>query len=96
MSDFLNLNNVAVDDSGRVTISGLSSGIDIHGTVDAIIAARRIPVDNLEIVALATSRTSRACWPRIQTWAGGAFGNACGISRKRWNRRTWSTTWSGF
>jgi flagellar hook-associated protein 2 len=49
MSDILNLNNITVDDSGRVTVSGLSSGIDIHGTVDSIIQARRIPIDNLEI-----------------------------------------------
>ena len=49
MSEILNLNNVSVDDSGRVTVSGASSGIDIQGTVDAIIAARQIPVDNLEI-----------------------------------------------
>lgn len=48
MSDLINLNNLNVDDSGRVTFSGLRSGIDIQGTVDAIIAARRIPVDSLE------------------------------------------------
>ena len=48
MSDLLNLNNVSVDDSGRVTVSGVSSGIDLGGTVDAIIAARRIPIDRLE------------------------------------------------
>ena len=48
MSDLLNLNNVAVDDSGRVIVSGVSSGIDIGGTVDAIIAARRIPIDRME------------------------------------------------
>ena len=48
MSDILNLSNVSVDESGRVTVSGVSSGIDIGGTVDAIMAARRIPVDRLE------------------------------------------------
>jgi len=48
MSDILNLTNLNVDDSGRVSFSGLRSGIDIQGTVDAIIAARRIPVDSLE------------------------------------------------
>ena len=44
----LNLNNINVDESGRVSFSGLRSGIDIEGTVDAIIQARRIPVDRLE------------------------------------------------
>ena len=46
--DALNLNNLSVDSNGRVSFSGLSSGIDLKGTVDAIIAARRIPVDRLE------------------------------------------------
>ena len=44
----INLNNLTVDANGRASFSGLSSGIDIQGTVDAIIAARRIPVDRLE------------------------------------------------
>lgn len=48
MLEGLNLNNLSVDENGRVSFSGLSSGIDIEGTVDAIIAARRIPVDRLE------------------------------------------------
>lgn len=48
MLEGINLNNLSVDDNGRVSFSGLSSGIDLQGTVDAIIAARRIPVDRLE------------------------------------------------
>jgi flagellar capping protein FliD len=48
MLEGINLNNLSVDESGRVSFSGLSSGIDLQGTVDAIIAARRIPVDRLE------------------------------------------------
>ena len=44
----INLNNLTVDANGRASFSGLSSGIDLQGTVDAIIAARRIPVDRLE------------------------------------------------
>jgi flagellar hook-associated protein 2 len=44
----LNVNNLTVDDKGRVSFSGLGSGIDFQGTVDKIIAARRIPVDTLE------------------------------------------------
>jgi flagellar hook-associated protein 2 len=48
MSEGINLSNVSVDANGRVSFSGLSSGIDLQGTVDAIIAARRIPIDTLE------------------------------------------------
>jgi len=40
--------NLVVDSSGRVTLGTGTSGIDIKGTVDAIMAARRIPVDRLE------------------------------------------------
>ncbi|MFO1188009.1 MAG: flagellar filament capping protein FliD [Alphaproteobacteria bacterium] len=40
--------NLAVDSSGRVTLGTGTSGIDIKGTVDAIMAAKRIPVDRLE------------------------------------------------
>lgn len=43
-----NFSSLNVDDSGRVSFSGLSSGIDFKGAVDAIIAARRIPIDRLE------------------------------------------------
>ena len=48
MGDLLNLNSLTVDDSGRVSFSGLSTGIDFQSAVDAIIAARRIPADTLE------------------------------------------------
>lgn len=44
----LNLNNLTVDDNGRVSFSGLSSGIDFQGVVDSIIAAKKIPVDSLQ------------------------------------------------
>lgn len=48
MIEGLNLDNLSVDANGRVSFSGLGSGIDLRGTVDAIIAARRIPIDTLE------------------------------------------------
>lgn len=48
MVDSVNLNNLSVDSSGRVKLGGLSSGIDYEAAIDAIIAARRIPVDTLE------------------------------------------------
>ena len=48
MINGLNLDNLSVDENGRVSFSGLGSGIDLRGTVDAIISARRIPVDTLE------------------------------------------------
>ena len=44
----LNLNSIQVDDNGRVSFSGLSSGIDFQGVVDSMIAARSIPVDLLQ------------------------------------------------
>jgi flagellar hook-associated protein 2 len=44
----LNLNSLNVDANGRVSFSGLNSGIDFRAAVDAIIAARSIPIDTLE------------------------------------------------
>ncbi len=44
----LNLNNIYVGENGRVQLSGGSSNIDFVDTVDKMIAARRIPADNLE------------------------------------------------
>jgi flagellar hook-associated protein 2 len=44
----LNLNSLVVDKNGRVSFSGLGSGIDFQAAVDAIIAARKIPADTLQ------------------------------------------------
>ncbi|MGD9741662.1 MAG: flagellar filament capping protein FliD [Dongiaceae bacterium] len=44
----LNLSNLSVDSSGRVSFSGLGSGIDFKAAVDSIIAAKRIPADSLK------------------------------------------------
>lgn len=44
----LNLDSIAVDDKGKVSFSGLSSGIDFQSVVENIIAAKRIPIDTLE------------------------------------------------
>ena len=41
----VNLNNISVDTNGRVTLGGISSGIDYQAAIDGIIKARRIPVD---------------------------------------------------
>jgi flagellar hook-associated protein 2 len=44
----LNLNNLSVDPTtGQVSFSGLTSGIDFQGVVNAIIKARQIPIDSL-------------------------------------------------
>lgn len=44
----LNTNNLAVDPkTGRVSFSGLNSGIDWQGVVTSIIAAKHIPIDTL-------------------------------------------------
>ncbi len=48
MATNLNLDNLSVDSSGRVSFSGLGSGIDVQGAVDGIIAAKRIPIDSIE------------------------------------------------
>lgn len=47
MSD-LNVNNVFVNDQGRVQFSGLQSGIDFVDVVDKMVEARRIPAVTLE------------------------------------------------
>ena len=44
----LNVQNLQVGDNGRISFSGLGSGIDFEAAVDGIIAAKRIPVDRLE------------------------------------------------
>ncbi len=43
-----NLSNVSINSSGRVSFSGISSGIDFQDAVDKIIAAKQIPVDRLK------------------------------------------------
>jgi flagellar hook-associated protein 2 len=48
MATNLNLDSLTVDKSGRVTFSGLGTGIDIQGTVDAMVAAKRVPIDRIE------------------------------------------------
>ncbi len=48
MATNLNLDRINVDSSGRITFSGLGSGIDARAAVDGIIAAKRIPIDSLE------------------------------------------------
>ena len=47
--ELINVNNLTVNEQGQVSFSGLSSGIDFQGTIDAIMAARRIPADSLEV-----------------------------------------------
>lgn len=45
----INFNSLSVDENGRASFSGLTSGINFREVVDAIIAARSIPIDQLEI-----------------------------------------------
>ncbi len=106
MSD-LNLNNIFVSDSGRVSFSGLSSGIDFVGAVNAIIQARRIPADSLEtritdnqakIAALKTLRTNlEAVRDAVDTLRGAvSFDNSTDIFESKqafaFSSRTDSTT----
>jgi flagellar hook-associated protein 2 len=44
----LNLSNIGVDNSGKVTFSGLSSGIDYQSLIANIIKAKHVPIDNLQ------------------------------------------------
>ncbi|QEX23553.1 hypothetical protein FRZ61_34910 [Hypericibacter adhaerens] len=44
----INLSNVNVDNTGKVTFSGLSSGLDYQSIIDNIIKAKTVPVDNLK------------------------------------------------
>lgn len=44
----INVSNLQVGDDGRISFSGLGSGIDFEAAVDGIIAAKRIPIDRLE------------------------------------------------
>jgi flagellar hook-associated protein 2 len=48
MATDLNLDSLVVGQNGRAFFNGLSSGIDIEGTVDALIEAKRIPIDRME------------------------------------------------
>ena len=43
----LNVNNLSVNSDGRVTFSGLNSGVDFQAAIDAIIAAKQIPADRI-------------------------------------------------
>lgn len=44
----LNLNSLQISENGRISFSGLGSGIDFEAAVDGIIAAKRVPIDRLE------------------------------------------------
>ncbi len=44
----LNVSNLSIGADGRVSFSGLGSGIDFEAAVDGIIAAKRVPIDRLE------------------------------------------------
>ena len=44
----IDYSKVNVDDRGRVSFSGISSGIDSKKAVDGIIKAKRIPIDRIE------------------------------------------------
>jgi flagellar hook-associated protein 2 len=44
----INLNNANFTESGNLRFSGLSSGIDFQATIDAIITAKRQPIQNIQ------------------------------------------------
>lgn len=65
METGLNLSSLSVDKNGRVTLSGLVTGLDVTATVDAMIAARRIPVDRMEAQVL-TNKNKIAAFQEIR------------------------------
>ena len=68
MATNLNLDSLTVDKSGRVSFSGLGSGIDIQGTVDAIVAAKRVPIDRIE-QRISDSELKIAAWQDLDRLA---------------------------
>ncbi|MDF2782273.1 MAG: flagellar hook protein FliD, partial [Geminicoccaceae bacterium] len=68
MATSLNLDSLTVDKSGRVSFSGLGSGIDIQGTVDAIVAAKRVPIDRIE-QRISDNELKAAAWQDLETLA---------------------------
>jgi len=48
MATNLNIDNLRVDANGRVSFSGLDSGVDSQAAIDGIISARSIPIDRIE------------------------------------------------
>ena len=48
MQTGLNLNSLVVDANGRMSFSGLGTGIDIQSALDGIMRAKRIPIDRIE------------------------------------------------
>lgn len=66
MVNSLNIGSVSVDENGRVTISNTASSINIQDTVDAIMTARRIPVDRLE-ARITTNQTKLSALSDLKT-----------------------------
>jgi flagellar hook-associated protein 2 len=48
MVSSVNLHNISVDKTGRVTVSGAGSNIDWNSALDQVMTARRLPVDRIE------------------------------------------------
>ena len=59
----LNLNSLQVSEDGRISFSGLGSGIDFEAAVDGIIAAKRLPINRLE----AKIKTNQSKLTALQT-----------------------------
>jgi flagellar hook-associated protein 2 len=64
-----NFSNVAVDSSGRVTVSGIGSDIDWNNVTDSIIKARSIPIDQLNATITANGKQLTA-YADLQTLLG--------------------------
>lgn len=62
----LNINNLSVDKNGRVSFSGLSSGIDFQSVVDSIVSAKKVPVDLLQ-TQVDTNKSKVAALGQLKT-----------------------------
>ncbi len=60
---------ISIESNGRISFSGLSSGIDFKAAVDAIISARRIPIDSLE-TRITDNETKIGAYNELRTLLG--------------------------
>lgn len=60
------LSSIVTNPNGRVSFSGLGSKIDFQKTVEAIVAAKRIPVDRLE-AQIATNQDKIAAYQELRS-----------------------------
>jgi Flagellar hook-associated protein 2 N-terminus len=89
MATSLNFDSLSIDSGGRVSFSGLGSGIDIQGAVDAIVAAKRVTLDRIE-QRVSDNQVKIAAFQDLRTLARNLKGAIPGSARRperRWRGR---------